>query len=251
MCESSLMYAYDGSFDGLLSAVHTAYYSRENPESIMCENECQQELLCEIRQIETDEKKAKAVRDATVKKISPNALFNIYRVYLSNDVNRATMIFNYLKIGFKIGARVDMLMSNEWVMRVKRTALRVSNEACRMREFVRFEENEDGVLFAKIEPDNDVLAMICPYFADRLCSLPWVICDTRRSIAAIYDTKKWVIVDFDVRKQVRLADDEQRYQQLWKRFYDTVAIESRKNERQRMQCMPKKYWKNMTEFKAM
>ncbi len=250
MRENDLIYTYDGSFDGVLSAVHNAYYSRENPKAIVCENECQQELFCDIKMIETDAAKAKAVRDATEKKISPNALFNIYRVHLSNDINRATMIFNYLKIGFKMGARVDMFMSNEWVMNVKRTAQRVSNEACRMREFVRFSEMENGVLFAKIEPDNNVLAMICPHFADRLASLPWVICDKKRSIAAIYDTKKWAICEFETNKAVSKADGEERYQQLWKKFYDTIAIESRKNERQRMQCMPKKYWKNMTEFKG-
>lgn len=30
-----LIYVYDGSFEGLLSAVHTAYYSREDPVQMM------------------------------------------------------------------------------------------------------------------------------------------------------------------------------------------------------------------------
>lgn len=250
MRENELIYIYDGSFDGLLCAVHAAYYNRENPKAIVCENECQGELFCDIKVIELDIVKAKAVRDATVKKISPNALFNIYRAYLSNDTDRATMIFNYLKIGFKMGASVDMFMSNEHVMKIKRTALRVSREAERMRQFVRFEEMENGVLYAKIEPDNNVLEMICPHFADRISSLPWVICDKKRSIAAIYDTKRWVITEFDTSKAVWVAEGEEMYQKLWKKFYDTIAIESRKNERMQMQCMPKKYRRNITEFKG-
>lgn len=249
MNKDGVIYVYDGSFEGILSAVHCAYYSRENPEYIMSENDCQQKLFCETRVIETDFEKAQRVRNAILKKISPNALFNVYRTHLSNDKNKGTMIFNYLKIGFNVGASIDMYLSDKWVSLVHRTARRVSGEACRMREFVRFAEMENGVLFAQIEPDNDVLEMICPYFSDRLCSVPWVICDTRRSVAAIYDTKKWEIVHFDAKNALNTCENEEQYQRLWKRFYDTIGIESRRNDRLRMQCMPKKYWKNMTEFK--
>ena len=250
MNNEEIIYVYDSSFDGLLSAVHTAYYSRENPKLIMCENECQQELFCGIKTIETNKDKATAVREAVLKKISPNALFNIYRAHLSNDINRATMIFNYLKIGFNMGARVDLFLSNKWVSDVKKTAQRVSREACRMREFVRFSQMDNGVMFSQIEPDNNVLELICPYFVDRLYQTPWVICDARRSLAAIYDGKTWLITPFDTKKITSEAQDEKNYQKLWKTFYDTISIEGRTNERQRMGCMPKKYWKNMTEFKT-
>lgn len=246
-----IIYSYDGSFDGLLSAVHSAYYNHENPLKIACENECQQQLFSVLRHIDTDIEKARAVRCAIPNKISPNALFNIYRTHLSNDINRGTYIFNYLRIGFKIGAIVDMLAGNKWVDAVKKTALRVSNEACKMREFVRFSEMENGVLFSKIEPENNVLEIICPYFADRLYSTPWVIADMRRAVAAVYDTKKWVIMDFDIQKAIKSASDENEYRKLWKKFYDTIAIESRISDRRRMSCMPKKYWKNMTEFQML
>ena len=38
------------------------------------------------------------------------------------------------------------------------------------------------------------------------------------------------------------------YRALWKRFYDTIAIEGRLNPRCRMSHMPRRYWENMTEF---
>ena len=41
---------------------------------------------------------------------------------------------------------------------------------------------------------------------------------------------------------------EAEYRALWKRFYDTIAIEGRTNPRGRMSHMPKRYWGNMTEF---
>ena len=35
---------------------------------------------------------------------------------------------------------------------------------------------------------------------------------------------------------------------LWLRFYDSIAIDERKNEKLRIQNMPKKYWKNLPEM---
>ena len=43
---------------------------------------------------------------------------------------------------------------------------------------------------------------------------------------------------------------ERDWRALWRRFYDTVAIEGRYNPRCRMTHMPKRYWGCMTEFQT-
>ena len=35
---------------------------------------------------------------------------------------------------------------------------------------------------------------------------------------------------------------------LWRKFYNTIAIESRYNPKCRMTHMPKRFWGDMTEF---
>ncbi len=42
--------------------------------------------------------------------------------------------------------------------------------------------------------------------------------------------------------------EEERYRELWKGFYDTIAIKERHNPRCRMTMMPKRYRGHMTEF---
>ena len=42
--------------------------------------------------------------------------------------------------------------------------------------------------------------------------------------------------------------EERRYQDLWRRFYDTIAVEGRINPQLRRGNMPMRYWPNMTEF---
>ena len=42
--------------------------------------------------------------------------------------------------------------------------------------------------------------------------------------------------------------EELAYRKLWRTFYDTIAIEGRRNPKCRMTNMPKRYWAMMTEF---
>ena len=44
------------------------------------------------------------------------------------------------------------------------------------------------------------------------------------------------------------GEEELRYRAMWRKFYDTIAIEGRYNPRCRMTQMPKRYWGDMTEF---
>ena len=43
--------------------------------------------------------------------------------------------------------------------------------------------------------------------------------------------------------------DESIYQQLWRSYYDAIAIRERLNPRKRRQDMPLRYWKYLTEMK--
>ena len=44
------------------------------------------------------------------------------------------------------------------------------------------------------------------------------------------------------------SDNEDKYKNMWTLFYNTIGIESRKNDRCRMNFMPKRYWKYITEM---
>ena len=44
-----------------------------------------------------------------------------------------------------------------------------------------------------------------------------------------------------------ITDEEIEYQNLWKLFFNTIAIKERTNPRCQMQYMPKKYWNDLIE----
>lgn len=253
MCEGGALkriFVYDGTFAGILCAVHRAYYSRCVPDDIVLAGEYQRELFASYEYVETDKAKYDAVCRGIQKKISQQALQNCYHVFLSSAPERAMLIYRYLRVGFQIGRQVDKNLANDWVHLTLKTAAHVTKEAHRLMQFIRFSKTAQGILFARIAPVNNVLELICPHFADRLIDLPWVIYDEKRSLAAVYDTTQWMLDRVNVPVSQSMDEEEQLYQALWKQFAHTIGIRERKNESLRIQMMPKRYWKNMTEFQS-
>jgi len=48
--------------------------------------------------------------------------------------------------------------------------------------------------------------------------------------------------------EIEYEKEELDIEDLWKTFFQTIAIEERKNERCQKSFMPKKYWKYMIEM---
>ena len=77
----------------------------------------------------------------------------------------------------------------------------------------------------------------------------WIIKDKKREIISIYNKKDFYILDckqFDILNVID-SDNELEIEDLWKLFYKTIGISMRKNDKCRMNFMPKKYWKNIVE----
>lgn len=248
----SLIYVYDGSFEGLLTAVHHAYYNREDPQEIIESADAQPQLFAKMVYIKTDMKKFNDVYRSIALKISKRAQTVVYNVYLSSDEEKATVIYNYLKIGYKMGAAVGNHLSDPWIIKAVRLNKYVTYEINHLSGFLRFVKTKNGIMYAKINPTNNILAHLSRYFADRLSNVAWIIYDEVRNIAASYDTRNWAIyqVDSDAAARFEKSGDEEFYEGLWLKFYNTVAIEGRRNEKLRQHNMPKKYWKNITEMRC-
>ena len=74
-----------------------------------------------------------------------------------------------------------------------------------------------------------------------------MIFDKTNGAALVYQDCKAEILRVERVELPEISESEAQYQALWKRFYDTVSIESRENPRCRMTHMPKRYWENMSE----
>lgn len=242
-----VIYLYDGSFEGLMSVVFDCYYNHENPMKIEEENNVQEELFCRYVKVNTDSEKAERVSSAICRKISYAAWRNVYCTYLSDCKGKEKMCLEYIRAGFRAGKNVDLYLAEECVSSVHNAVRRTKNEAHMFIEFVRFSQLEGGVYFGEIEPECNVLPLIGKHFARRFPAMPWIIHDTRRKIALVYNGECYM-ADTDTLPVLKYSEEEQQYRGLWKQFYDSIEIKERHNEKCRRSHMPKRFWKNLTEM---
>ena len=242
-----LVYVYDGSFEGLLTAIFEAYYRKEDPEAIMPEQSLQQDLLMQYVFIETDPAKSDRVYTSIWRNISHEALRNVYHTYLAEDPDAGTLIYRYLKLGWKMGSKVDLHLSNDTVFKVMDMNRRLEFEVHRLMGFVRFRLVEGGIYYSAISPDNNVVELLAPHFAERLSDQKWIIHDVKREIAALYHQKTWIMSEFSIADIPADTEEETTYAKLWKAFFNTLAIPSRTNPKLQRQLMPRRYWEHLTE----
>ncbi|GAE88378.1 uracil-DNA glycosylase [Acetivibrio straminisolvens JCM 21531] len=141
-------YFYDGTFDGLLTCVYESYYSVERPDKVFRSKNVQQSILDKNIDIVTDSEKASKVYQAIHKKISYDALRNVYHAYLSELDDIDTYILEYLRHGFKIGKTVDLYLTSEEVLKVHSAAKKVRTETHLMLGLLRFKKLNGGIYYA-------------------------------------------------------------------------------------------------------
>ena len=179
--------------------------------------------------------------DRIINKIGYYAFRVIYYVYLSDKKDKELLIYKFLSVSLKYKSKVCYQRNIDVVSDCLKISKYVKCEAHKFKGFIRFKDL-NGVLYSEMEPENNILLILSNHFKNRLKNEYWIIKDKKRNIISIYNKKDFYITSSnDIDIKINLKDDY--YEEMWKSFYKTVAIKERKNDRCRMNFMPKKYWK--------
>ena len=244
----NMIYLYDGTYDGFLSAIFEAFRRHEDPENIVSQLPDQLGFFQSFFQVETDSAHARRVEKGILRAMNADILSYVFAAMHSAQPYAGRDLLVFLRRGFEEGAAILERLTDDTVVRVMRMSRHVWSESGRWREFLRFHELENGVFIAQYEPENDVTELLMPHFAERFCTYPFLIHDKIRKRAGIYQRGQWMIASSENMALPPESRQEAYYQKLWLLFYDTVAIHSRENPKLRRQLMPKKFWKDMLEM---
>ena len=242
-------FIYDSTFEGLLTVIFYAYPCKE--KCIITKNKNYiPSLLNEIKEIKTETDKFNRVYNSIKNKLSINTLQNIYYLYLSEIQNCDTLILKYIKLCFSYGDKINLAKNNDIILLVDKYCRKVTLEAQRICGFVRFKEISPLTFYASIEPDHNILPLIMNHFTKRFSNQNFIIHDTKRNIAIIYNKELSIISDFSYEyyKKLISSNKSSEFELLWKTFYKAINISDRKNLKQRNGYMPKRYWKNLNEL---
>ena len=247
---------YDGSFEGLLTAVFEVFeYQLSSPQIVSAENYVTENIFAEVHQVITQTEKSNRVLKKLELNLGKRGISQLLKVYFSERKDLEYLILNAIQKSLQ-NPHQNFLKNyaDSEMLEIAKINKSINREIHRMHAFVRFEKLKDDVYFSKIEPDFNVLPLIIQHFKDRYQDQKWMIFDLKRHYGVYYDLTN---TDFfypgkDHFNQIKktdhiLHDEEILYQKLWQRYFFKTNIPERKNLKLHHKSLPKRYWKYLTE----
>jgi len=242
-------YLYDGTFESFLTALSLAL---EQAEDCALAREggagAEAGLFSEFVNAGTDPARAGAMRDFFEKRGSAESWHHARYAFLSEAAGAEDAVLAYARLVKEKGATADDMLADLRVKKVHDLSRSVGGEAHMFKGFVRFKELADKTLYARIEPDHNILPLLTGHFRDRLGEFNWIIHDARRNKAALHSGGRLIYAPISQAKALEFDGREAAVQELWRHFFKTAAIKERTNPRLQRQNVPLKYRKDLTEF---
>ena len=237
---------YDGTFEGFLTLIYEVYYTKLSPTSIL-KKEPQILIFEPLHTIFTDSQKAYKVLLALQKKFTSENYKRIYHTFLCDSLVFEMELLEYVILGFKKQKELENI-TQPAIFKVHALEKELFRLTHKMYGFTRFEELEDGTLYAKIETKYNVLPFLGEHFKKRLGMHTFIIHDVKRSLALIKDEKTMQIKEIASFEAPTISENEAQVLSLWKIFFTHVSIENRRNEKLQKNLVPFLYRTYMSEF---
>ncbi|UQZ89615.1 DNA metabolism protein [Deltaproteobacteria bacterium Smac51] len=248
-----IVFAYDQTFEGLLSVIFEAFRLKIFPEALIGPDDNPPLLAERIINVETDEEKSERVWLGLEKKLSSYGIRHIINAWFTEKPANHELIIRYVK---KIYSGIsETNFADPDVLALKQLSFTVGREKEHVLQFVRFQKTIDGWFFAAIRPLFNVLPLVVHFFVDRFADQRFMIFDLNRAFGLYYDletlhqTDQCPPVDYQTGRLQSdyLAEDETIYQEAWTKYFESIAITERANPRLQLSYMPKRFWPMLTE----
>lgn len=255
-----LTYRYNGTAEGLFTAFELAMRrGEESAEFVDGSGSTSDSLFfdSEIR-VRAEPELAEAF-GCRLGNAAPGLPGEFIRAFLSELPEIETVMYRYAGLALRFGGGVRANLADEVVARFQHAVRRVSRETHRFKGLLRFEELEDGLLWANFEPGCNISTLLVPHFSARLTNHRWVICDVGRGTAIYYDGNEACPAELEqsvlhsLRVDGRLPQTGTRgdpYADVWRQYFAVTAIGERANPKLQRQFMPKRFWKWLPEKRS-
>lgn len=260
------VYRCEDSLEGIFTAVYLAYEEKRNHEDTYLALNDAPMLFAEDVPVLPDWEKAGKVINTLNCRFGEKDYQYLCMALAAEDEEKAQAVYRTVTDGLGRRAHPGQLFDNladSFVNKAFALARNTWREIDHLRGFVRFQELENGMLYSRIGPKNNVLDFLMPHFADRLPIENFVMYDDRRNLFGIHPAgKQWVLFcgseEGDAGtggagpghrlSEMGLSGEEVQYQALFRRFCHAITIEGRRNAGLQQNMLPLRFREYMTEF---
>lgn len=244
MAWRDVIFQYDGSFDGFLCCVFESFVHKEFPITFCGDEDCCS--LYEVRFVATSPEHARRVYRSIAGR-SGAAGDIVRRGFLTCLPDKEQHLYAFISQLYRQGPAFIRNSADPVYHPIARAIRHLNGECEKLRGFVRFSDY-GGVLGAEIEPKNRVLPLLRGHFCARYGSESFFLYDRTHKELLAYAKGISRIVPVDSLRLSAPGREELHFRHLWKCFFDTVAIEERRNPRCQQSFVPLRYRGTMTEF---
>lgn len=257
--EETIILICQDSLEGIYTGIYEAYALRIPHEKIELQigETMELRLFVSYREIVPDGEKAQKVSQTLQKRFGEQDYHTLCMALSSSSSHKAQAVYRTVVWGLSEQGRKNIMghLSDDNVRKVMELARQAGNELHHLMGFLRFNELDEGILYAVMKPQNDILVPLAEHFADRLPGENFIIFDEGRNLYAIHPAgKEWFLVDgkkdelIAENKELQMSAAEKYYQELFRHFCHSISIESRKNFKLQQNMLPLRFRPYMVEF---
>ena len=236
---SEQVWLYDGSIAGFLSALVRTYRERQMPQTLVKQLD-EHDLFASVQIVLTNLDEAQKMARHLREQLESIHYERILHAFLCDDSSFESNLLRYARMGLHQPKSLFDL-SEPVVYAVEGYQKRVLSTAHRMTGFTRFEELNDGTLYARVAPPRNVLTLLGKHFKNRFAQERFIIHDVKRQLILTHTRgvmNLHVVSDSQIPER---SENEQEYQMLWRSFFDSVSIDERLNLKLQRQHVPLDY----------
>lgn len=262
-------YVYDGTVEGLLSAIFEAAAAHDPEADIVRDGEVQLRLDQDIIPVETNLSHARRIQRTLVCAHGSEAFEAVYLASLLDGPDIPLIVQRFVMFALQkqnpchrcknkaacvnpcqIPQFSSILedIGNPVVWQLEKAVRSVVNERHRLLQFLRFEHRGGDVWFARCNPNASVVPLLMKHFSKRFNTERFVIYDEAHGLSGIFDGRKIGYVLSDEVDAPPAMEDEMKTQDAWRRYWHSVTIAQRYHPELQRQFMPKRFWTNLTEM---
>ncbi len=253
------MYVYEcqDSMEGIFTAIYQTYVDKRDPKDTFISINQEQYLFAEYCTVQPDKEKTRKVMRTLEQRFGEEDYWKICLALSSPEPQKANAVYQTIALGLaqKKNMKNHLFdnLANDYVNQAFSLSRGAGREQHLLQGFVRFEELDNGILYAKIGPKHNVLTFLMPHFSERFPGEDFMIYDSGRDFIGIHPkNKQWYLLSSTQLEkeldQLTRSEEEKIYKELFCYFCHKIAIKDRENRNLQRNMLPLRFREYMVEF---
>ena len=243
------LYLFDGTLETFISIIPVLWAISEPSDRLLSQSEYTPGIFEKTVYLDERSSADLPVKNNSIPKEVINAVVYAFSSGIVEAVEKTPQYLNYIKNN---GIDAMSHLAEPSVSVIFKAARKTSSEAHKLKGILRFRKL-GNILYGPYFSKCFVLPILAEHFKHRLPNESWILHDTERKTGVFYNGKTVEQAFFSPRELFEINNEyekagvEDQFETLWKKYFDTIAIEYRKNPKLQRAFMPKQYWRFIPE----